>query len=233
MSDTLEMRVKVLEEQNKALQKRLAEVEDIEAIKILTRCYGYYYEHGMGQELTDLYADVPDVALHWLGQGSFVGKETIKKVYDLVEGFFGKPGGIHCILMNSGIIHVAPDGKTAKGRWYGLMPPMGAGGGIAICLYNIDYLKQHGKWKIKMLEHSFAIDPMSEDTDPEKAKQSMNHMSVYPYTHRNTEFHPWHPSGYIRPFHFNHPVTGKPTSEDKRNESLKSMKNVESYVKKI
>jgi hypothetical protein len=33
-----------------------------------------------------------------------------------------------------------------------------------------------------------------------------------------------YPSGYILPFHFKHPVTGKLTTEEKRNEWVKGVK---------
>jgi len=37
----------------------------------------------------------------------------------------------------------------------------------------------------------------------------------------------YYPTGYIVPFHFRHPVSGKETSEKKRNARLKAAKNAE------
>jgi hypothetical protein len=241
--EQLEARVQILEEQNKVLQNQIRTLQDIEEIKILQRCYGYYYEKLMGQEFLDLFADGPDTALHMLGSAvdiSFVGKEALK---DSIEKLmpnenFPNPESLHSIVMCSGVIHVNPDGKTALGRWYGIGEvALPRGKGIeenrSLFIYENKYVKEDGRWKFKVVKvylvysiddpvdsiikpdrHWKLVDPESKKYLPEETKvQSRVEIIDSRY-----------PSGYITPFHFTHPITGNKTSEEKRNTILKRMK---------
>ena len=67
MESETAQKIAALEEQNKILQKQIDRINDIEEIKILQHCYGYYIEHAMGTEFTDLFANDPDAALHTIG----------------------------------------------------------------------------------------------------------------------------------------------------------------------
>jgi hypothetical protein len=220
------MKVEELEAELKALKKQVRTLQDIEEIKILQRSYGYYYEHWMTQEVVDLFADGPDTTIHWLAQGTFVGKGKIKKLYDLVVANMD-PKSLHALILSSGIVHVDPDGKTAKGRWYGVgIYALGGPHNMGISLYEVEYVKQNGKWKIKMLEHgpvywSAKLEKIETIAVPAGAK---DHFDTLPFDIRNKLFNPNYPSGYIRPFHFKHPVTGKKTSEGARNAPLEIMK---------
>jgi hypothetical protein len=73
------MEMQELEAKIKALESEVATFKDIEAIRRLQKSYGYYAEHLMVDELTELWAD--DGELQWIGWGSFKGKEKIKTVW--------------------------------------------------------------------------------------------------------------------------------------------------------
>src|SRR4030042_7114150 len=113
-AEETEARIKKLENQVRELQTLL----DIEEIKKLQRAYGYYLEHWMAKEIVDLFSDSPDVALEFpWNEGTYLGKESVKRYY---EGRFKpSPEFLHQLMQLCPIIDVAPDGKTAKGRWYG------------------------------------------------------------------------------------------------------------------
>jgi len=55
-----------LESRLEVLEKRLQQVEDVQAINRLQYAYNYYVEHMMKQEIIDCFADRPDVLLDWL-----------------------------------------------------------------------------------------------------------------------------------------------------------------------
>jgi hypothetical protein len=224
--EELEARIKTLEDQVRILQ-------DIEDIKKLQRAYGYYLEHWMAAEIVDLFSDGPDVALEW-PEGKYLGKEGVKRYF---EGNERKdPEFLHQLMQLSPVVDIEPDGKTARGRWYcwgaitfprggGVIPSFQSG------LYENEYVKEEGKWKIKRFRWQmiYSVKPGEGLVKPErvaavdpKAKFGGGTRPDVP----DTRFEHRYPSGYIFPFHYKHPVTGKKTTEDQRNLSVKGVKGM-------
>jgi hypothetical protein len=236
--EELEMRLKALEEDNKSLRARLVKEEDTEEIKRLQRAYGYYLERVMFNEIADLFVDDPGVEMRWVGYGTFIGKEKIRKVWEMLPSR-GTPELLHLGIQLSPIITIAPDGRSAKGRWYCL-----GGGGfpvgeriaatLSIGIYENEYVKQDGKWKIKVLAYNRmfsckvqgVVPPELELTEMPERNENDDHMQMYPFDIPSdiSQAEVEYPSGYIRPFHFMHPVTGKETSEKELNASFKKAK---------
>jgi hypothetical protein len=182
-----------------------------------------------------LWAD--DGELIWCGWGTFKGKERIRNVWRTLRKDNPKEF-LHIAIQFSPIVTVAPDGKTAKGRWYCL----GGGGSQTtdqkgqtskgffwVGLDENSYVKENGVWKIKIFEYSmvnfvFGADQfMTPEQVIEQGKWSEKHMTNYGFSSRTmgTE-KDYAYSGYIRPFHFTHPVTGQKTTESEWNTSLKN-----------
>jgi hypothetical protein len=224
--DELESRVQTLESQVKALQTLI----DIEEIKKLQRAYGYYLQRWMANEIVDLFSDAPDVALEFpSAEGTYLGKEGVKRYYE--NRFKGGPEFMHQLMQLSPIIDVDVDGNTARGRWYGfgaVSTPRGGGVGQMYMngTYENEYVKEDGKWKIKRLSYAtnWGAKPGEGWVKPERvAAIDPNYTIVIPEPDipRNPEERPpAFPSGYIFPFHFKHPVTGKITTEKQLNKSL-------------
>lgn len=221
---------KDLEARLKALEKKVSLLEDVNEVKRLQRVYSYYVMHMMRDEIYDCFADRKDVTLHWL-EGTWKGKEGVKRYFGVgSDRPEPPPGFLHQVMPIAGVVDVAPDGKTAKGRWYSF-------GGVAVPdqktgktrpsivggLYEIDYIKEKGIWKFWKIDW---IIPLSIRIPPE------SWTPVEEFGKRIAEFNapgadepfvkgdPRFVSGYIFPFHYNHPVTGKPTSETKKNKKL-------------
>ncbi len=221
------MTIEELEHRVSQLEKELQRYRDIEAIERLQKAYGYYIEHWMADELADLFADGPDVAVHLIGLGVFQGKEHVNRFFRSSMG--NHPEFIHQVMQTSGIVTVAPDGMTARGRWNGfgvLAIPMGGGvkeewlGGM----YENDYVKQDGVWKIRVARHfpTYYAVPGKGIVKPERsAAVDPDYVFEEPMQPDIPDkFRPVYPSGCILPFHFRHPVTGKQTSENRINKSL-------------
>ncbi len=235
-TEALEARLKTLEKQVKTVNKLKAQIKiledevrnlnDIKAIERLQRAYGYYVEHMMGQEIIDCFATSDDVYLEWL-EGRYNGQAGLHRYFDKMRDSFSHEL-LHQVIQVSGIVTVAPDGLTAKGRWY-------AFGGVAIpmgdkvrenwesSIYEMDYIKEDGVWKILgikwnlnyWLAHHMGL--VANDrllTEPPKPSSMKFTADVF------YDNDPRYPSGYIFPFHFPHPVTGKATSEAKRNATI-------------
>jgi hypothetical protein len=223
------VKINELEARITALEKQSRITQDIEEIKKLQRTYGYYIEQGMRDEIVDLFADGPDVALHLVGLGTFTGKDGVRRYFKSDYKETPDSEKLTQVMQLSGVVNVSPDGQTAQGRWYGwggfALPQ---GGGIRQIylsgIYENDYIKEDGKWKIKVLRHciTYAADPKKGWVKPERVG-AIDPKSVIeepkPNIPDNTQ--PRYPSGYIFPFHFTHPITGKETSEKARNAYFK------------
>lgn len=216
----LEKEIKRLKRQLQEKDTKITRLEDIEAIKRLQCAYGYYLEHWMSDEIIDCFAmEHPEVSATFV-EGTYHGPEGIRR-------YFGKgrempPDFLHMVMQVSPVITLAQDGKTAQGRWYGygsilakntqpLNPAMMA------VIYEMDYIKEKGVWKIlklRLLMH-YAY-PVRDTPQGPPSGQGIK-LTPDEWAPYNTQY----PSGYIYPFHFPHPVTGKPSSEAKRNAKLK------------
>lgn len=218
-TDTLEARVKELENQ-------VSIFKDIEAIRRLQKSFGYYIEHLMVDEITELFAD--DGQFQWVGWGTFKGKEKIKSVWSKMRND-NPPAYIYLAMQLSDIIDVAPDGKTAKGRWYclggnGSRTTDDKGqttkGSFWTGVYENQYVKLDGVWKIKVMQYGllFYVNGVDEVLTKEQAAASNRtyeeYMRAFGFDIRDLpEAKTYLYTGYIRPFHFKHPVTGNKSGE--------------------
>jgi hypothetical protein len=206
------------------LEDKIRTLEDIEEIKKLQRSYGFYLEHWMAEDLIDLFADDPDVTL-LVAAGAYRGKESIRDFFhhgrkDIEMRKAENSEFLHQVMQLSGVIDVEPDGKTARGRWYGFganafpQPGGGVNPGWMNGVYENEYVKQGGKWKIKKIHWCMTfhcpytvgwVDPI----------RRVDEKIDRPYK-RNPDLKPeggpeetLYPSGFICPFHFNNPVSGR------------------------
>ncbi len=222
------MKIDELEAEIKKLEGQLRTLQDIHQIENLQRAYGYYLERWMAQEIIDLFSDGPGVVLYFNGEGSFFGKEGVARYFNHAERL---PELMHQMMQVSGIVDVAPDGRTAKGRWYGYgRQALPEGGGVNPVvmsgIYEMEYIKEDGVWKFKTLRWNglYHYNPKDSFVKPERiAAVNPKFPHILPPPDSPPEIPPkqtHYPSGYIFPFHYKHPVTGKETSENKWNETL-------------
>jgi hypothetical protein len=222
--NAMESEIKTLKRQTKAKDKQIQRLEDIDAIKRLQCAYGYYLEHWMGDEIIDCFANSSEVSGTFV-EGTYKGPEGIRKYFGRMRE--APPEFLHMVMQVSPVITINKDGKTAYGRWYGyggilshytvpLDPAMMA------VIYEMDYIKEDGVWKIlklRLLMH-YAYPTRTPPAPPPDSKEAPRQsMKLNP--DEWAEFDTQYPSGYIYPFSFVHPVTGKPTTEAKRNAKLK------------
>jgi hypothetical protein len=212
----METMIKTLQAQVQELQAQARLTQDIEQIKRLQRIYGYYLDNFMTDEIVDLFSDSPDTILI-LNAGKFHGKEGVKRFFRSRPDRSRRiPKFHHQVMQLSPVIDVAPDGLSAKGRWYGFGPiatPLQTGvhQGWMNGVYSNEYVKENGVWKIKKLrwwmyffapysqgwvERDQQCDPAFRMSPPQAGPDEPAEDTVYPST-------------YICPFHFTHPVTNR------------------------
>jgi hypothetical protein len=203
---------------------RLQAVEDTLQIDKLEKIYGYYLDNGMFREVIDLFSDNTE-SVEVGDRGVFLGKDGVRRFFWGYLGRNGKPrepGDMAFHMQHQGVIDIAPDGKTAKGRWYCTMiqaRPIEPGGPIRSVLghgvYENDFIKEDGKWKFKKLFYSLHYrSPIAEGW----AQTPMIAAGAAPANDGPpTAYHPY-PNIQPVPFHFKHPVTGKETAAPNRTE---------------
>ena len=227
-----------IEDKVRVLEKEVDRLKGVEAIRKLEHAYSFYLVMWMPDEIMDLFADRDDVTLEW-PEGTFFGREGLKK-------FFGNinpkkdPEFMHQMMHLSDVISVAEDGETGKGRWWGfgaMALPMGEAGvmqALACGIYENDFVKENGTWKLWKIKWVpvYSGTPATGWVKPNRVAKPRPHPG-------EGEIHvpEWwdsdlpargidyaYPSGYILPFHFRHPITGKETSEGERNKRVRGVK---------
>lgn len=226
--NSLEAEVKALKKQVKARDKQIQNLRDIEDIKRLQRAYGYYLEHWMSDEIIDCFSNSPEVSGTFV-EGTYKGPEGIRRYFG--QGRVMPPEFLHLVMQVSPVITVAKDGKKAHGRWYGFgtilsrfTTPLDPA--YMMVTYEMDYVKEDGVWKIlhlRLLMHYAYTSGRSAQGPAESKDAPAQRIKLSPDVW--AEFDTQYPSGYIYPFHYKHPITGKETSEAKRNATLKLKPN--------
>jgi hypothetical protein len=203
------------------LQARITRLDDVKQIEKLQRIYGYYQDYGEWLKIVDLFTD-NDPSVEEADRGVYKGKEGVKRYFvDLLGGgpdARQRPGWLSILFQLQGVVTVNPDGRTAKGRWYGM--GMEAKPTVSLHegelrqtwihgIYENEYVKEDGKWKLKKLffnlvfrtpyEDGWLKAPVVGQYGPDKVIKPDAPPTAYsPY-----------PSGYHLPFSFKHPITGK------------------------
>ncbi len=232
-TEELEAKVKALEDKVASREKAITTLQDVEKIKRLQRSYGYYIEHWMVQEIIDLFADGPDVSLT-LGAGMYVGKEGVKRYFNRHKGTpaDNNPEFMHQVMQLSPIVTVDPDGRTAKGQFYGFGAAAIPVAGKVVQsffsgIYGGEYVKEDGVWKIKKLRFDqwYNATPLRGWVAPERLAGE-DILEKLPDADIPRSFSVRYPSGYIFRFHYKHPVTGKETSEGARDAAITGGKDL-------
>jgi len=141
-----------LETRIERLQAHIESVESIRAIKRLQYAYGHYVELGLWNDFADLFTE--DAATNY--QQGARGKAQIRKLFfeQVGQGKLGlAEGRIYPHILFQPVITLAPDGRTAKGRWR-ILAMLGGYGGSATWysgVYENEYVLENGVWKISVL----------------------------------------------------------------------------------
>jgi len=227
----LEAQVKTLQQEVKEKDRQIQTLQDIDAIKKLQCAYGYYLEHWMSQEIIDLFSRRDDVSGTFV-EGTYKGQEGIRRYFR--PGRKTPPEFLHQVMQVSPVITVDSGGEKAWGRWYGYgtICTRPANDNIdpiyMSVIYEMEYVKEDGVWKILKLAfqmHYVYAPPKYPPTPPATPADDTTEDRPKLSPDEFAEFDTQYPSGYIYPFHFKHPVTGKTTSEAEYNAGLKLKPN--------
>lgn len=192
-----------------AYRERVERLEDKDAIENLQATYGYYFDKGLWNEAAELFS--ARGSFEYGQRGVYIGKERIRRAMLLFgpQGLAPKHLNNHMMLQD--VIVVAPDGRTATGRWQGMvmLGEPGRNGVWGVGIYENEYVKEGGVWKISSL-HFYPTALTDYDQGFMRSALPMEGMSaLFPPDSPPTEVYRPFPSNYIPPFSFDHPVTGQ------------------------
>ncbi|MEH3105781.1 MAG: nuclear transport factor 2 family protein [Sphingomonas fennica] len=201
-----------------ALTIRVERLEGARAVRKLQRAFGFYVDRGLWQEAADLFAD--DGTIEIGIDGVYAGRPRIAAYLKALHG--GQDGLAYGQLNEwvtlQPVIDVAADGLSAKARWrdLGMLGQYKQHAEWRDGLYENDYVREGGIWKIRRLhlyvnfvapyEKGWARLKPGEGLAVSAAARAMP--PDRPPTVRYTPF----PAAQLPPFHAPNPVSGRPVT---------------------
>jgi hypothetical protein len=189
-----------------ALDQRITRLEDANAIERVQRAYGYFVDKGQWTQLSQLFTD--DATLEIGGRGIFVGRPRVLEYMQKAFGPDGiKEGSIFNHMQFQPIADIDPDGLHGKQRMRAFVM---SNGGWGLPLYENEYRKENGVWKISKLHGPFTMYSSwagwGHDAVPNTRPESFAPPPDLP----PSVVYLTYPNYYIIPYHYPNPVTGKP-----------------------
>jgi hypothetical protein len=191
-----------------AYQQRVERLEDAEQIENLQAYFGYFFDKGLWGDAADSFT--ANGSFEYGQRGVYIGKDRVRRAL-LLFGPDGLANGyLNTHMMLQPIITVADDGRTATGRWQGMMQlaQPGANGIWGVGIWENAFAKEGGVWKIAKA-HFYVTAITDYDLGFQRSSLRMEGPSaLFPPDRPPTEVYRPFPSAYIPPFSFDHPVTG-------------------------
>jgi hypothetical protein len=205
-----------------ALTLRVQKLEGARAVKKLQRAFGFYVDRGLWDDAADLFSDSGTIEIGV--DGVYVGKARIKEYLKRVHG--GQDGLIYGQLNEwvtlQPLVDVAADGRTAKARWrdLGMLGQHKKHGEWRDGIYENDYVKEDGVWKIKSL-HLYInfVTPVEKGWARLKQGEGLAQSETskaFPPDRPSTVKYKAFPDTQIPAFHGPNPVTGRTVTETAR-----------------
>jgi hypothetical protein len=206
-------RIAALESAIEAARSQIQRVQDRDDVEILVSAYGYYLDKSLWNQLADLFAEDGQIEIGT--RGTYIGRERIRTFLHTVYSAAGpKENVLSNHMQLQPVIHVAPDGKTAKARIrllfqtgrYGQAASWGGG------VYENEYVNNGGVWQIKKVKTytTFVADYVGGwHKSPRQANAAPS--TTFPPDIPPGPIVESYPNVYDFPFHYANPVTGRVT----------------------
>jgi hypothetical protein len=202
-------RLAELEARLDSLEREVALLEDTKAVKRLQRAYGYYVDKALSRDVTALFSRNATAEIG--GFGVFVGKQRVGELYEYLLGDGLREGQLNNHMIIQGVVHVAADGLTAKGRWRALIQ-LGQHGESATWAegpYENEYVKEDGVWRISKLHWYQTLAAPYEPGWHLEALPMGGPLEALPPDLPPTEQYEAYPSAYLPMYHYDNPVSGR------------------------
>lgn len=209
---TEERRLAILETKLASLQRQVELEEDHRAIERLQQAWGHYLSDGRAADAAALFSDGPAASVEFAQQGVYVGRARIEAF--LRRAAAAGPGLLRETPVMQGVVHVAADGRTAKGRWRSLVMTgrHGEDGHWVEGPYENEYVKEDGVWRISRLHWFTTVDGSYSAGWNAKPFPAAGPLADLPPDRQPTYAYESFPGFFLPPYHYFNPVTGKPVA---------------------
>jgi hypothetical protein len=205
--ESQEMTVEALAARAAALERDIARLEDEKAIEKLQRIYGFYTDKQFWSQAADLFAANGTIEVG--GRGVYVGKDRVLAFLKLNGPESPQPGRLFDQMQLQPIVDVAPDGRTAKGRWHMFaqeaMHDEYARWGLGV--FENEYVKEGGVWKIQRLHLYTTMYTPYEDGWAKTALPNEGASQELPPDRPPSIEYKAFPAAFVVPFHYENPVS--------------------------
>ena len=193
------------------LTRRAQSLNDEAEAQNLQNIYGYYVDRKMWDDVADLFA--PDATMELGQQGVYAGRKSIRRALDQFGPQGLRDGELNDRLQLQSIVHVAPDGRTAKirGVELAMLGVNGAGAQWGEGIFENEFVKKNGVWQIKAMHLYSRLLTDYDKGWAKDAKPAPGPSKDFPPDRPPTAAYQAFPGFYIPPFHFSNPVTGHAT----------------------
>jgi len=133
-----------------ALAKRIASLNEEDAVRNLQHAYGYYVDRKMWDDVADLFA--PEGVVQIAGVGTFRGPEGVRKALALMGPAWLRHGELNDRPQFDVMVRVAPGGREAftRGSELALLGDADAGeAGWGVSVFRNRFVKDGGIWKFR------------------------------------------------------------------------------------
>ncbi|MDR3721520.1 MAG: nuclear transport factor 2 family protein [Candidatus Acidoferrales bacterium] len=197
-----------------ALKSQIAQIasqiqnsQDYIAINNLQDAYGYYVDKTKWDEVADLFTDDGSVEIGL--RGVYKGKERVRAYMHHLGDL--KYGTLFNHSQLQPVVHIDLDGLHAHGRFRAYMQvgTLNSRAQWGDAVYENEYVKENGVWKIKKLHAYFTYyvnyyKGWDQGGDPPPGP-----IPGLPPDEPPTETYKLYPDIYIPPYHYKNPVTGR------------------------
>jgi hypothetical protein len=135
------------------LARDVSRLESLRAVKDVQRLYAQYAQFGLWSDMADLFGAHGRIL--W-GDREITGRAAILAWLEERGGPAGlAPGALNTLLTENSLVNLSADGTTAKGRWAHMALTGDGKGktGIEGGIFENDYVREGGRWKIATLHY--------------------------------------------------------------------------------
>lgn len=195
-----------------SLAERVQRIEDENAIVRLQNIYGYYVDKRLLDQVVSLFAEEGTVEISH--RGVYVGKAGVKRMFVdswARNGLGLKRGQLFTHMMMQPVIHIAADGRHAKGRFrtFAQVGQYEQGVMWVEGVYENEFVKEGGVWKYAKMRFWPSYYVPEREGFTGKLRPNIEFDAANPPDRPPTDDAGVYPDVYYPPFHYPNPVTGE------------------------
>jgi hypothetical protein len=174
----------------------------------LQHSYGYSFDQKMWDAVANLFSSNGTMELGL--RGVYAGRSRIRRALETLGR--DRLDEVHDHLQLDTVVHIAPDGRTAKARGVELSVSGAKGRGAQWeeGIFENEYVRQGGVWRIQSVHYYPRVITDYERGWAKDAKPAPVPSTEFPPDRPPTEAYGIYPKMYYPRFHYTNPVTGLP-----------------------